>query len=169
MKKYAFKHPIVNLVIGIVLVVFAVLAMFVFGWISDFARYLVGAIIIAFTVMRFMTARSGYKNSNAQMILIVEAIVAITLAVLLIIDSIGMQLALGATLYMRGFVYLLILQLLNLRRSFETFIIYVAVLTLGAYVWFGNADLMIIEWLVFVFVAAYGVFLTLLGITNLKK
>ena len=169
MKKYAFTQPIVNLVVGIVLIVLAVLAMFVFDWISDFARYLVGAIIIVYTILRFFTAKNSYKDSNARMILIVEAIIAIVLAVLLIVNEIGMQLALGATIYMRGFVYLLILQLLNLRRNFQTFLIYIVILTLGAYVWFGNADLTIIEWLVFVFITAVGVFLAIMGFTQLKK
>ncbi len=167
MKKYAFKQPIVNLVVGVALVVLAVLAMFVFDWINEFARYLVGALIIVYTALRFMNSK-GYKNSKARMILSVEAIVAITLAVLMIIDELRMSFALGATLYMRGFVYLLILQLLNLRRSFETFIVYVAILTLGAYIWFGSADLSIIEWIVFIFIAAYGLFLALIGLQKLK-
>ena len=168
MNKYTFKKPIVNLIVGVVLVTLAVLAMFVFDWISEFTQYMVGALIIAYTVLRFVSVKGGYKNSNARMILSIEAIVAITLGVLLIIGEVRMPFALGATLYMRGLVYLLILQLLNLRRRFETFIVHVAVLTLGAYVWFGSADLTIIEWLVFVAIAAFGLFLALIGLNKLR-
>ncbi len=170
MKKFVLKHPVLNIILGVALIAFAVLGMFVFDWFSDTVNVVVGALIILYTVFRFNRTRAGYKNSNALMIIAVEAVVAITLAVLLIFNELSMSLVLGLVLYLRGFVYLLILQLLKLRRSFEAFLIYMVVLTLGAYIWFGGPNFGdLFEWILFALIAAYGVLLLVFGIDKVRK
>ena len=170
MKKFIFKNPIINIVLGVVLITVAILGQFVFNWFSDAVNIVVGMLLVLYTIFRFDRTRRGYKNSNALMILTVEAIVVITLAVLLMFDQLGLSLVLGFVLYLRGFVYLLILQLLKLRHRFEIFLIYMAVLTLGAYIWFGGPNFgELFTWILFAVIAAYGVLLLILGIDKVRK
>ena len=101
------------------------------------------------------------------MILTVEVVVVITLAVLLIIEQLGLAFVIGLSLYIRGITYLLILQLLKLRSSFQVFVIYLAVMTLGTYILFASprfGDLF--EWALFILIVAYGVFLIAVGTSN---
>ena len=170
MKKYLFKLPILNIIVGTLLVVVAILGMFVFDWFGEAANIFVGALIIIYTVMRFYKERHNYKNSNALMILTVEAIIAITLSVLLIFNQLDLTFTLGLALYMRGFVYLLILQLLKLRSEFKMFIIYLLLLTFGAYLLFGGPNLQdLIEWIIFVVFIAYGIVMIVFGVDKLRK
>ena len=164
MKLYYFKNNTFNIIAGVVLVVFAILAMFFLNLLSEFVNIVVAAIIILFSVTRFLKDKTHYKNSNALMILTIEVVVVITLAVLLILEQLGLSFVIGVTLYIRGLTYLLILQLLKLRSSFQVFVIYLAIMTLGTYVLFARprfGDLF--EWALFILIVAYGVFLVVIG------
>ena len=170
MNKFVFKNPLVNLILGIVLIVFAVLAMFVFDWMSQFVNIVVAVILIYYSVIRFTKERPKYKNQNALMILSAELVVAILLSVLLVLENLDLHIAIGLVLYLRGFTYLLILQLLKLRTKFINFLIAMFVLTLGAYIYFENPiSNEIIEYAIFVALAAYGVLLVVFGAKLFKK
>ncbi|MFW5841785.1 MAG: hypothetical protein ACOC1L_07830 [Bacillota bacterium] len=170
MKKYLFSNGIINIVVGGLLIIFAILGMFVFEWFSDAANIVVGAIIILVSVLRFGKHRKQYNNQNALMILTAEVIIVITLSVLLVLNRLTMTETIGIVLYLRGFVYLLILQLLKLRSTFLTFILYIIILTLGAFVFFNGPNLNdIIEWLLFIIITAYGLFMVIMGIDQLRN
>lgn len=167
MKLYYFKNKTLNIIAGAILVAFAIAAMFFLGILSDFVNIVVAAIIILYSVTRYLKDKNHYKNSNALMILTVEVVVVITLAVLLIIEQLGLAFVIGLSLYIRGITYLLILQLLKLRSSFQVFVIYLAVMTLGTYILFASprfGDLF--EWALFILIVAYGVFLIAVGTSN---
>ncbi|MFH5880933.1 MAG: hypothetical protein ACNA7U_08030 [Candidatus Izemoplasmataceae bacterium] len=163
-KLYYFKNNVFNIIAGILLVAFAIAAMFFLGILSDFVNIVVAAIIILYSVTRYLKDKTLYKNNNALMILTVEVIVVITLSVLLILEQLGLAFVIGLTLYIRGLTYLLILQLLSLKSTFQVFVIYLAVMTLGTYILFANPRFgELFEWVLFIFMLAYGVFLIALG------
>ena len=170
MNKFVFKNYIVNIVLGSALMIFAVLAMFVFDWIGDFVNIVVAIIIAYYSIVRFIKEQEKYKNSNALMILGVELGVALVLGVLLVINEIDIYFAIGLVLYLRGFTYLLILQLLKLRTKFYHFLISMAVLTLGTYIFFVRPDIdTLIQFAVFIFLLTYGILLLVFGLRQIKK
>lgn len=173
MKKYVFKEFWLNLVLGIALIVLAVLASpLVFDWISEVVEYAVAVVIVFYAVMSFVKQRKKYNLRHALMILAGTLAVGILLAVLLIppVGQIGVNLAIGLTLYVQGLSYLLIMQLTKQRSNFTTFVIYLAVLTLGAYVMFGAPAFgNILNWALVVVVLTYGIILVVAGILDLPK
>ncbi|MFW6318870.1 MAG: hypothetical protein ACOC1L_01660 [Bacillota bacterium] len=170
MKKYLFNNGIINIVIGSLLIIFAILGMFAYPWFSDAANIVVGAIIILISVLRFGKHKNQYNDRNALMILTAEVIIVVTLAILLVLNQLTMTQTIGIVLYLRGFVYLLILQLLKLRSSFLTFILYIIILTLGAFIFFNGPNLNdIIEWLLFITITVYGLFMVIMGIDQLRN
>ncbi|TVP95845.1 MAG: hypothetical protein EA374_02915 [Acholeplasmatales bacterium] len=173
MKKYVFKEFWLNLVLGVVLIVLAILASpLVFDWISEVVEYAVAAIIVFYAVMNFVRHRKKYTNRHASMILAGTLAVGILLAVLLIppVGQIGVNLAIGLTLYVQGLSYLLIMQLTKQRSTFTTFVLYLVILTLGAYVMFGSPNFGdILKWVLVVLVLTYGIILLIAGILELPK
>ena len=172
MKKVVFSNPIVNLVIGVLLIAFAIVSLpFIFPeLVEDFIEYVVAFLIAAVSLKRYLKGRNAYQNKNAFMILTAEVAVALLLAVLLAFETLGITVALGAVLYLRGVVYMLIMQLLNKKGAFEMFIVNLVVLTLGAYIFFAAPDLgNILYWIIIVVVFLYGAVLTYAGIDQLRK
>ncbi len=164
MKKFAHENAIVNIVLGALIVAFAIVAMFVTDILSDMVDYIVAVLIIALSTMRFTSDFKRYTTQNSRFILIVELALALGAAALIITGD-PLARSLGFVLYMRGFVYFLIMQLQNLKQRFDKFLLYMAILTLGAYVLFsGNAFTEQLELILFVLLIGYGAFLLYLGI-----
>lgn len=173
MKKYVFKEFWLNLVLGVALIVLAILASpLVLDWIGDLVEYAVAAVILFYSVMSFVKQRKKYNLRHALMILAGALAIGILLAVLLIppVGQIGINLAIGLTLYVQGLSYLLIMQLTKKRSQFTTFLIYLAILTLGAYVMFGAPAFgNILNWVLVVLILTYGIILVVAGILDLPK
>lgn len=173
MKKYVFKEFWLNLVLGVALIVLAILASpLVLDWIGDLVEYAVAAVILFYSVMSFVKQRKKYNLRHALMILAGALAIGILLAVLLIVPdlAIGINLAIGLTLYVQGLSYLLIMQLTKKRSQFTTFLIYLAILTLGAYVMFGAPAFgNILNWVLVVLILTYGIILVVAGILDLPK
>ncbi len=170
MNRLTFKYPVVNLVIGVILIVIAILGMFVFDWFSDFVNIVIALVIMYYSIARFLSERLKYRNKNALYILSVELAIAFLLSVLLVLREVNIYIAIGLVLYLRGLTYLLILQLLKLRTAFLNFIIAIVVLTLGAYVIFVQPDVeTLVEYALFIFFIAYGILLVVFGIKYFKK
>ena len=172
MKKVVFPNPIVNVVIGVILIAFAIVALpFIYpALVEDFIEYVVAVLIAAISLKRYLKGRNAYQNKNAFMILTAEVAVALLLAVLLAFDTLGITLALGAVLYLRGVVYMLIMQLLNKKGAFEIFMMNLVILTLGAYIFFGSPDLAnVLYWIIIVALFLYGVILLYAGVDQLRK
>ena len=174
MQKLSFKNPIINTVIGAVLIVFAIVALLL-DWFSDIVDVIIAVLMIYYAVTHYVNAKKKYKNSQALMILTGQAVVIIIIAIFLLLKQfdvasiVNTSFAVGITLYLHGFVYLLILQLLKLRSKFVEFLIYMAILTLGTYVLFGNPSFEILKWLMFAIIVAYGTLLLILGLEKLIK
>ncbi len=170
MTKLVFKEPLVNLIVGGILVIVSVLGMFVFDWFRDFVNIFAAVIIVYYSVVRFLKEYKKHKNQHALMILSVELVIALVLSVLLVLREIDIYLGIGLVLYLRGFVYLLISQLLKRSTTFVNFLISVGVLTLGAYFYFGRPRIDdIVEWGLFILLTAYGILLIVFGVKYIKK
>ena len=128
MKKFAHENAIVNIVLGALIVAFAIVAMFVTDILSDMVDYIVAVLIIALSTMRFTSDFKRYTTQNSRFILIVELALALGAAALIITGD-PLARSLGFVLYMRGFVYFLIMQLQNLKQRFDKFLLYMAILT----------------------------------------
>ncbi len=169
MKKFASENAVLNIVIGALIVAFAIVAMFATDILADLVEYIVAALIIALSTLRFTADFKRYTSQNARFILIFELALALGAAALIITGD-PLARSVGFVLYMRGFVYFLIMQLQNLKQRFDKFLIYMAVLTLGAYVLFsGNAFAEQLEIILFVLLIAYGAFLLYLGIDETMR
>ncbi len=171
MKRFATKWGIVNIVLGVVLIALAIVAQFATDWMQEGVRWIVAAIIVVFSLLRFNKDYKHYKNKEAQLILVVELLLAVAAAVV-VIPAIGWRVtnSIGFVLYIRGFAYFLIMQLTGRKSIFRNFILYMVVLTLGAYVLFSRQDLAdIIEWVVFALIVIYGAFLLIYGVMDVME
>lgn len=170
MKKVVFSNPIVNLVIGVLLIAFAIVSLFYDDLIRDFTDYVVAFLIAAISLKRYLKGRNAYQNKNAFMILTAEVAIALLLAVLLAFDTLSITVALGSVIYLRGAVYMLIMQLLNKKGAFEMFIVNLILLTLGAYIFFAAPDLDdVLYYIIIIVVFLYGAILTYAGVDQLRK
>ncbi len=171
MKRFATKWGIVNIVLGVALIALAVVAQLATDWMEEGVRWVVVAVIVVFSLLRFNRDFKHYKDKNAQLILVCELVLALA-AALVVIPAIGWQtsLAIGFVLYIRGFAYFLIMQLTGRKSIFRNFIIYMVVLTLGAYVLFSGEDFAdIIQWIIFALIVVYGAFLLGYGIRDVME
>ena len=141
MKKFISKNPVINFVIGGIFIAGFLLTFFLTDWLEDFVRIFVAALIIIFSTLRYFKDYKTKTNNNVLLILTGEFAIALLLSALLIFETVGISLALGLTLYLRGFIYFLIMQLLGKKARFEKFLLYIAILTLGAYVLFSGLPL----------------------------
>ncbi len=170
MKKMIAKNHIVNITIGIIFVAFF-LTTFFMGILEDWVTYIVAALIIVFSTLRFIKDYKFYHDNRALAILTIEFILALALAGVLMLDlglEVTLTVALGALLYMRGFVYLIILQLLKKSDNFVKFLIYIAIMTLGAYILFaGMPFLTHLDVVILIIGLAIGIFYVFIGINQL--
>lgn len=169
-KRYVTKNALLNIILGVIVIAFAVVAMFFTSLIDDFLAVLVGVLILYWSAMRFYQDVRRYKSSQALFVITVEFVIAIVASYFLIVQQAGIARYLGIVLYARGFVILLIGQLFTKKLAFERFAFAMAFLTLGAYVWFGNnAYETQLKWILFIALILYGALLLYEGIKESKK
>jgi len=164
------KNGIINLILGVILLGFSIYAMFFSDLLSDSLSIVVGVLILWFTVIRFMKDLNTYKNKHALMILAGELVLDLVAVYFLVFTQAAIARYLGLVLYARGVVYFLILQILNLKGNFEKFILYMIVLTAGAYILFANnAFENELQFVLFAILVLYAVLLIAFGAILLKK
>ncbi len=139
MKNLVSKHYVLNIIIGLIFIAFFIAGYFM-DMLDEWVNYIAAILIFIASAMRFVKDYKSYTNDRVLLILVLEFIIASVLAVLLALGEFNVRLgvALGAVLYMRGFVYFLIMQLLDQKHGFGKFIWFMVLLTLGAYIWFGG-------------------------------
>jgi len=135
MEKLLFKNNIVNIVIGVILAIFAVLAYFL-GWIGDFLAIFIGIILIALSLKRFIVTFKKVRSRNATAVLMIEIILDLLFGALLIITQQNAEIYLGLVLFIRGFSYLIINYLINREIKFIIYIMNIAFLTVGCFFMF---------------------------------
>ncbi len=169
MKNFITKNPILNLVSGIILLALAVTAMFFTTWLEDAIVYIIAGLIILVSIYRFYLDFKRTTDKNATIILIIELLIALGIGVYLMVEATNASRMVGFVLYLRGFTYLLTLQLLKISGSFKKFLVIIALMTLGAYMLFsGIQGETYLEYGVFGVVSLYALLLVFAGINGLK-
>jgi hypothetical protein len=169
MKNFITKNPIANLVIGLLLIGLALTATFFTTWLEDAIVYIIASLIIFISIYRFYLDYRRSDDKNATIILVVELLIALAIGIYLVVNEANASRMIGFVLYLRGFTYLLTLQLLKISGSFTRFIVYMIVMTFGAYMLFsGVSGEEYLEYGVFGVVSAYGLLLIFAGIKGLQ-
>jgi len=137
MYKIVSKNHFINILIGVAFIAFFLITFFT-GALEAWVPVVIGALVIIFSVLRFFRDYRYYSNDRALFILVVEIIVVLVLAGLMIFEELALATGLGLVFYLRGFVYMLIMQLLKKTAPFQKFIVSIAALTFGAYILFAG-------------------------------
>ena len=170
MKNYITRIPLLNLILGVLLLALAVIAMFFTTWIEDIVVYIIAFFIAAFSTFRFLKDYQKTDDKNASIILAAEYVIVLGVAIYLAVYEANAARMVGLVLYLRGFSYLLTLQLLRIKGPFVSFIVYIALLTLGAFMLFTGADSeAYLQYAVFGIIAIYGIILLVYGLQGMKK
>lgn len=163
MKKLVSKNYVLNIFIGLVFIAFFIAGYFL-DMLDVWVNYIAAVLIFIGSALRFVKDYKYYTNDRVLLVLVVEFIIASVLAVLLALGefNVHLSIALGAVLYLRGFAYFLIMQLLNQKQGFGKFIWFMVLLTLGAYIWFGGlpflSELALIALIIGLLIGAFYVF-----------
>ncbi len=169
MKKMISKNHVVNLIVGIVFIAFFLVSFFM-NMLEDWVTYIAAGLIMIYSVLRFVKDYKHYHDNRVLFILTIEFVVAIGLAVFLLLDfgtDITLTVALGLLLYMRGLAFLLILHILNNQTDLAKFVIYILVLTIGAYILFAGMPFLNHLDVVFLVIGlAIGLFYIFIGINQ---
>jgi hypothetical protein len=169
MKNYITRIPLLNLILGVLLIALAIVAMFFTTWIEEIVVYIIAFFIAAFSTFRFLKDYQKTDDKNASIILAAEYIIVLGVAVYLAVYEANAARMVGLVLYLRGFSYLLTLQLLKIKGPFVSFIVYMALLTLGAFMLFTGADSeAYLHYAVFGIIAIYGLVLLIYGLQGMK-
>lgn len=135
MEKLLFKNNIANIVIGVILAIFAVLAYFL-GWIGDFLAIFIGVILIALSLKRFIETFKKVRSRNATAALMIEFILDLLFGTLLIVTQKNAEVYIGSVLFLRGFTYLIINYLIDRPITFIIYLMNIGFLTAGCFFMF---------------------------------
>ncbi len=171
MKKFLTGNAVLNLIIGLGFIVGFLVVFFLTDWLEQFVDIVIATLIVVFSSLRYFKDYKNKKSENILLILTGEYAIALLLAALLIFETLSVDVALGLVLALRGFTYMLIMQLLNKRSSFEDFLIYMGILILGTYVLFSGFPLNSYERSIVLLAVGLviGVFYATAGIQQLQK
>lgn len=170
MKRLITKYPIPNIILGIILIAFAVYATFMTSIMHSSIIYIVSFIVAIYAVLKLYRDLTYLKNQTAKIFMILEFVLSILLAILLVTEVFELAIVLGLLLYIRGANFLLILQVRKKATTVQRFFVNLVLITLGAYIFFtNNAYVDILEYVLFAFITLYGVLLLYFGIVKLIK
>jgi hypothetical protein len=136
MEKLVFKNMYLNLVIGGILVLTALLGYFL-NWFEDLLPFFVGAILILLSTKRFVFQFKKTKSKNATLILGIEFLVDLIIVGLLIYLQDHLSVFIGLVVYIRGVSYLLINYIATRKIQLVQYIMNIGFVTLGAFLMFG--------------------------------
>lgn len=170
MKRLITKYPIPNILLGIILIAFALYATFMTTIMYASIIYIVSVIVIIYAVLKLYRDIHYFKKQTAKLLMSLEFALNITLAILLATEVFGLAIILGLVLYIRGANFLLILQVRKMATSVKRYFVNLILITLGAYIFFtNNAYTEILQYILFALITLYGILLLYFGITKLLK
>lgn len=135
MEKLTFKNMFVNIVIGGILIILALLGYFL-DWVEDFLPIFIGVIIVLLSVKRFIISYKIINSKNGSKILIIELALDFLFAGLLIYLRNNVDLFIGLATYSRGVSYLLINYIVTRKINITQYLINILYVTLGAFFMF---------------------------------
>jgi len=164
------KFGVVNLVFGIILLGFSIYAMFFSTLIEQSLGIILGIVFLWLIIVRLIKDLNHYHHQNAKIILIIELVIDLIAIYYLMFTDAAIARYLGVILYLRGFTYFLLLQVLKLRSHFDQFILSMIFITIGAYTLFtGNAFESELIYVLFALLVIYAGLFIYTGIILIKK
>lgn len=139
MEKIVFKNKYLNIVVGVILVVLAIIG-YILGWVEDFLPVFIGSVLILLSLKRFIYTYKKITSKNATLILVIELILDIVFAGLLIYLQDHVELFIGLVIYIRGISYLLINYIATRKIKLTQYILNIGYVTLGAFLMFYPLD-----------------------------
>ncbi len=145
MKKYITKQPVLNLIIGIVLLAASILLVVYQTEVTTILEYLIAGVIIVYALLFFRRNIMFYKNQTARVLVSSELLLAVFFAVLLVsFDNFTTTMAIGLILYVKGAVFLLIHVYLKKSLTVELYFVKLVLITLGTFLFFTDMTVEII-------------------------
>ncbi len=171
MKRIVTKHPVVNIVLGVLLLALSITALFHQPLLDEGILYLAGGLVALFSVVRFHKEFKHHKAKQARYILSVEFVLVILLAVLLaFVEFFTIAIVLGLVIYLQGATRLLIAQALRKLVKVERFLMQLVYVTLGAFLVFGAFDFEeALRYIVIGLLGVYGIIFLAFGIHKVAR
>ncbi|MGE4571343.1 MAG: hypothetical protein AB7E09_01215 [Candidatus Izemoplasmatales bacterium] len=166
------KIPIVNIVLGIILIVLGILFVFVFDEIGESIKNVVIGIMILLIVV--LLVYPGFKKGKSKLLLvlyILEIIIGVLAAIMFIADTGGSpSLWIGLVIYIHGVVGLIGGYFSDQKQKMWLFFLSLLFVTIGVYIFASKliTNDMLLNVLLLMFLVP-GLFLLALGLLNLKK
>lgn len=172
MKKILFKNEILNTVIGVLLIAFAIVAYFM-DWMDDFFGVIIGIAIILISAKRFIETFRKIKKKETTAILVIEVVADLVCGFVLITtksDPTRIGLFVGIVFYIRGLAYLLINYFATRRSNLLHYFLNIGFITLGSYLIFGgNTYLDVIGVIILVVIGLVGLLYAVFGIRDIVE
>ena len=169
MNKLVFKNHILNIIVGVIMVGFTIAAYFL-EWYQDFLGIIVGVVLLALSVKRFIYSFKKTISKNATLVLVIELILDFVFCGLLIYYQTNLQIYAGLVLYIRGVSYLVINFITTRKIKLFQYALNIVYITFGSFLMFTSYDFVsLLEILVAVFVLLLGAFFLYVGIGDAAK
>jgi len=169
LKNLVFKNHILNIIVGFIMVGFTIAAFFL-GWYQNFLGIIVGVVLLALSIKRFIYSFKKTISKNATLVLVIELILDFVFCGLLIYYQNQIQLYAGLVLYVRGVSYLIINYITTRKVKLFQYFLNIVYITIGSFLMFTSLNFIdILEILVAVFVLLLGAFFLYIGIDDLVK
>ena len=139
MERIVFKNMYVNVAIGFILVLGAVLG-YLFGWIEDFLPIVIAIILLFLTIRRFVYSITKKWSKKASFILVGEFVLDLVFCGLLIYLQDHINIFVGLVVYTRGVAYLIINYITARKIELLQYILNIGYVTLGSFLMFGPWD-----------------------------
>lgn len=139
MEKIVFKNEYLNIIVGFILIVFAIVGYFT-HLIEDYSHVIIGVVLILLSVKRFLYSFRKITSKNATLILVIEIILDFVFAGLLIYLQDHLELFVGLIIYTRGVSYLIINYVATRKVKIVQYILNIIYVTFGSFLMFTSFD-----------------------------
>ncbi|MEC9484247.1 MAG: Rho termination factor N-terminal domain-containing protein [Candidatus Izemoplasma sp.] len=139
MKKLVFKNRIVNIVVGSIFILLAAVGYFS-GWIEEFLPIFIATVILFIALKQFIFSFREISNKNAIIILLIEILLDFGIVAAMIYYGTYLNLLIGAFIYLRGLVYLIINFVTDRDIEFGEYMLHIVFITVGAFFLFTSID-----------------------------
>ena len=171
MKKLITKYPVLNIILGVMLITLGVIAIFNQTLFEEGLNYLTAAFILIFTLIIFQRDIKSYRKPAPRNTLIIALLLTLmTITLLILWEPFTIAMSLGLILYLQGASHLLLFQFLRKAPNLGRFVLDLILVTFGAYLFFAEIPFEdIIKYTVIGLLILYGAILLYHGIHTLIK
>jgi ABC-type multidrug transport system fused ATPase/permease subunit len=135
MEKIVFKNEYLNITLGAVLIVLALVGYFT-HFIEEYSPIIIGVVLILLSVKRFAYSFKKITSKNATLILVIEIVLDLVFAGLLIYLQEHLELFVGLIVYTRGVSYLLINYIATRKVKVLQYLLNIVYVTFGSFLMF---------------------------------